>query len=205
MKQTDWEKYYASPAPTAFFARAVVRSHLLRMIQKTGINQKSSVAELGGGGSCFAEKIRELFKIRNYTVYDSCEAGLRDFLRKNPGCGAIQTDLIQWKTKEKYDLVFSVGLIEHFPKEKTDALIRKHFEMTKPGGYIILFFPTPTLLYRFTRKIAEAAGLWQFPDERPLKKEELRNTADSCGTFLDGYTIYLNVLSQYAALYRKTQ
>lgn len=203
MNQTDWNRYYSSPLPTAYWSRAVIRKHLLRMFKKADIRENFSIAELGGGGSCFCEMIRKKFKIKNYTVYDSCQLGLNEFLKKNPDCKTISTDLLQWTPVEKYDLVFSVGLIEHFSPEHTALLIRKHFEMTKDGGCVILFAPTPTLIYRVTRSIAELFRLWQFPDERPLKKEELRKTADQCGTYLKGYTIYTNFLSQYAVIYRK--
>ena len=205
MKRTNWEQYYSSPVPTAFFSRAIIRGHLLRMIRKTGLPGAFSIAELGGGGSCFYGKIRKKFKTENYTIYDSCMAGLQAFLRKNPNGKTVQTDLLSFQTDCKYDLVFSVGLIEHFPPEKTECMIKKHFEMTKPGGYVILFTPTPSLIYRVTRKAAEITGLWQFPDERPIPPDELRNTADKYGTFLEGYTIHSNFLSQYAALYRKKQ
>ena len=181
----------------------IVRNHLLRMIRKTGLRQNFSIAELGGGGSCFYDKIQKKFNPEIYTVYDSCQAGLQAFLRKHPNGKTVQTDLRSFQPDKTFDLVFSVGLIEHFPPEETELLIRKHFEMTKPGGWVILFFPTPTLLYRTTRFLADLLGLWQFPDERPLTADELRKTADGCGTFLKGKTIFANILTQYAVLYRK--
>ena len=205
MKQTDWEQYYSSPLPTACYSRAVIRGHLLRMIGRTGLKTGFSTAELGGGGSCFYEKITKKYPVEKYTVFDSCQAGLQAFLRKHPNGNTVRTDLLTYEPEEQYDLVFSVGLIEHFPQESTAAMIKKHFEMTKPGGYVIIFFPTPTLLYSITRGLAELFGIWQFPDERPVTPEEFRETADHCGTFLKGCTIRSNFLSQYAALYRKNQ
>ena len=204
MNRTDWDRYYSSPMPTALWSRAIVRNHLLRLLRKTGLQENCTIAELGGGGSCFCGKIRKIFKPREYTVFDSCQSGLEHFLRKNKNCKAVQTDLLQWVPQEKYDLVFSVGLIEHFPPAETEELIRKHFEMTKPGGYVILFFPTPTVLYRMTRCLAELFRLWQFPDERPLLPDEVKKTAKSCGKFLKGYTFRSNFLSQHSMLYRKS-
>ena len=203
MKQTNWEQYYHSPLPTSFYSRAVVRKHLLGMIRATKQKKDFSIAELGGGGSCFYEKIKKKFPISEYTIYDSCLAGIQSFLRKYPNGKAVRADLLTYQTEKKYDLVFSVGLIEHFPIEKTALMIRKHFEMTKPGGYVIIFFPTPTLLYSITRKLAELVGVWQFPDERPVTPDEALKTANHWGTFMKGYTIRANILSQYAALYRK--
>lgn len=203
MIKTDWERYYSNPLPSSVWSRAVVRRNLIRMFRKTGISARSSVAELGGGGSCFCDAVEKTFGIMDYTVYDSCQAGITEFLRKKPNHKAITADLLTLECEPLYDLVFSVGLVEHFPPEQTAMIIRKHFELTKAGGHVILFSPTPTLLYRATRNLAECLNLWQFPDERPLLPEELRNCADSLGTCLECSTVYANFLTQYATLYRK--
>ena len=205
MKQTDWERYYTEPLPTAYPARAVVRRNLLRLIRETGLKEGFSAAEFGGGGSCFCGAVKKAFRPGKYTVYDSCQAGIAAFLRKHPSDEAVLADLLKNTPEEKYDLVFSIGMIEHFSPEETAKLIRTHFEAAKPGGFVILLFPTPTVLYRVTRRLSELLGLWQFPDERPIKPEEVRRTADRYGVFLKGHVIRANILSQYAVLYRKAQ
>ena len=208
MKQilkTDWERYYTNPIPTCCWSRKVIRRHLLNMLRKANLGPDSSVAELGGGGSCFCHAVQARFGIRNYTVYDSCPAGIASFLRKHPENKAVQSDLLQLEGKPEYDLVFSVGLIEHFAKGETETVTRQHFELAKPGGTVILFFPTPTLLYRMTRSIAECCGLWQFPDERPLLPAEVKAAAAPFGSCLEGHTVYANFLTQYAIIYRKAE
>jgi len=74
---------------------------------------------------------------------------------------------------EQYDVVFSVGLIEHFSPEDTIKSIAAHFDYLKFNGICIITFPTPTWLYKLTRKMAELMGLWIFHDERPLKMVEV--------------------------------
>ena len=86
MNRTDWDRYYSSPMPTALWSRTIVRNHLLRLLRKTGLQENCTIAELGGGGSCFCGKIRKIFKPRDYTVFDSCQSGLEHFLRKNKNC-----------------------------------------------------------------------------------------------------------------------
>lgn len=203
MKRTDWKRYYESPFPASVLTRAVVRAHLLRLIGKSGLNGGFSVAEFGGGGSSFCGAVKKRFRPAEYTVYDSCRDGIAAFLRRNPSDRAVCMDLLKSAPEKEYDLVFSVGMIEHFPPEETAELVRRHFEAAKPGGYVILLFPTPTVLYRLTRRIAESCGLWSFPDERAVEPEEVRKTADLYGEFLEGYVIRANILSQYAVLYRK--
>ena len=74
------------------------------------------------------------------------------------------------------DLVFSVGLIEHFDAAGTARALHTHLQATRPGGVCLLSYPTPTLLYRVARRIAELTGQWRFHDERPLRLEEITPT-----------------------------
>ena len=68
--------------------------------------------------------------------------------------------------------MFSVGLVEHFPEEQTKIAIRRHFELAKPGGLVLITFPVPTFSYRLIRRAAEMLGIWRFPDERPIRLED---------------------------------
>ncbi len=86
--------------------------------------------------------------------------------------------------EEKSDIVFSVGLIEHFDAPRTRQAALSHFDVLRPGGTAIITFPTPTLLYRITRGLAEMFGMWQFPDERPLKKAEVLASVSERGEVL---------------------
>jgi 2-polyprenyl-3-methyl-5-hydroxy-6-metoxy-1,4-benzoquinol methylase len=74
---------------------------------------------------------------------------------------------LEYSHSEAADVVFSVGLIEHFDQSGTNAMIRAHFKALKPAGCAIISFPTPTWLYRAAPRLAETLGLWKFPDERP--------------------------------------
>ena len=76
-------------------------------------------------------------------------------------------------TSENFDLVFSIGLIEHFDKSGTAKAIASHFQLCKPKGMVLITFPTPTLLYKLIRRMAEFARIWRFYDERPLNFEEV--------------------------------
>jgi len=56
------------------------------------------------------------------------------------------------------DVVFSVGLVEHFDVVETHEAVLAHFDVLRPGGLAIITFPTPTLLYRTTRSLLEGVG-----------------------------------------------
>jgi cyclopropane fatty-acyl-phospholipid synthase-like methyltransferase len=82
-------------------------------------------------------------------------------------------------------VVLSVGLIEHFTPGGTRTAIENHFRYCKPGGLVILSYPTPTPLYRVARSIAEFFQAWRFPDERPLGRGEVHETAVRYGALVE--------------------
>ena len=104
---------------------------------------------------------------------------------------------------EKADLVFSVGLIEHFSPLNTARMVRRHFELAKTGGLVILFFPTPTPLYRATRFCAELLRLWMFHDERPLRSAEVERVIAPYGHVVHRELIRANFLTQRIIVARK--
>jgi cyclopropane fatty-acyl-phospholipid synthase-like methyltransferase len=103
------------------------------------------------------------------------------------------------------DVVYSVGLIEHFAPPATAQAIRTHFEWARPGGLVVISFPTPTWLYRVTRWCAERLGVWMFHDERPLSFEEVQTEMQRHGEFLGRDLIWPIVLTQGVLIFRKYQ
>jgi len=63
----------------------------------------------------------------------------------------IQTDFLSWQSEEKFDLVYSCGFIEHFSDYQ--SLIKRHWELVRPGGLMLLTVPTLTPVQQFIRLI----------------------------------------------------
>ena len=51
----------------------------------------------------------------------------------------ICKNILEWQTEQRYDIVFSVGFIEHFTD--INPVLEKHLYLTAPGGYIIVGLP----------------------------------------------------------------
>lgn len=199
MEKTDWDLYYSRPNLSAGFARRIVAAHLRKTLLPLIPHKNISIAELGGGDSSFARNLCDFFDPVRYTVYDSNETALEKFRSRNyPAGEAVLCDLLAETIlpQAQFDLVFSVGLIEHFSQEKTARLVKLHFSLVKPGGIVVLSFPTPTMLYRATRFCAEKLGLWRFPDERPLLFQEVRDSILPVGKILSRHLIRSNFLTQ---------
>ena len=101
------------------------------------------------------------------------------------------------------EVVMSVGLIEHFSPAGTRTAIENHFRFCKPGGLVILSYPTPTLLYRVARWFAESVKAWRFPDERPLLRPEVDGVASRYGTLLYERILWPLVFTQRVMVFRK--
>ena len=101
------------------------------------------------------------------------------------------------------DLVFSVGLIEHFDREGTRQAVAAHFDLLKPGGIAVIGFPTPTPLYRLAWMAAELAGAWILHDERPLRLDEVAAAAGPHARLLSHRILWPIVFTQCLAVWRK--
>ena len=186
--KTDWDAYYENPGKFTRFTRRITTRQLIDCFRRyRGPAGEARVIEFGGANSCFHDSVREAFRPAAYDIVDSNRAGLDLFAARHPDLTEIR--LIESDVRNAYpesasedcDICFSVGLIEHFDEAETREVIRCHFRAVRNGGLVILFFPTPTWLYRAIRGAAEALGIWAFPDERPLAMAEVVREAEKHG------------------------
>lgn len=181
MKRTDWDSYYSKPYKTAIFSRKITSNKLIRLLKQYDPESGSEIkiAELGGANSCFYEVINKKLNPKEYLIVDNNKTGLDKTLKqlgKSNNISLKYEDILNPRENiEKFDIVFSAGLIEHFSTEDTQKCIAAHFDYLKSDGICIITFPTPTWLYKLTRKCAELMGIWIFYDERPLTMDEVLN------------------------------
>ncbi len=181
MGNTDWDSYYSNPYKLSSFSRKITSDKLIRlMTQFTPVVRSGiKIAELGGANSCFYEAINNDLNPVKYLIVDNNQLGLEKTTNRLKNATNLElefADILKAEEKtEMFDIVFSVGLIEHFTPALTMKCIASHFCYLKTGGICIITFPTPTWLYKITRTFAELLGLWIFYDERPLKMEEVVN------------------------------
>jgi hypothetical protein len=205
--KTDWNKYYGKPYKTATFTRRITGRVLLDLIKRYVQKEDNfTIVELGGADSCFYELLNMTLAPSKYLVIDNNQLGL-DRLRERTAAKKNLTlmnkDILNFDLKLHADLTFSIGLIEHFSVEDTKKAIISHFTCMKKEGILIMSFPTPTFLYRITRKISELLGLWIFHDERPLEIQEVTDTVKQFGDILDQKILWSIVLTQGFIIARK--
>lgn len=202
---TDWNDYYLSVPVTAKLTRKYTSRVLLKAVGRTS-SACPAIVEIGGANSCFLDRILREVKPRIYHVVDNNEYGL-ELLRRRMGSRQSvvlhRQDVLDLSLNLQADVVFSVGLIEHFDSEGTRKAISKHFDLLRPGGHAIISFPTPTLLYRAARGVAESFGLWKFPDERPLTRREVLDCVAGSGEPVFQKTLWPLVFTQHLIVVRK--
>jgi putative flippase GtrA len=177
---TDWDHYYTHVPATARLTRRYTTAALLNAIRRhvtpSAADGMLSIVEIGGANSCFLDSILESVRCGSYDVVDTNQYGL-SLLAQRLGNNRVvrlhQQSVLALSLAESADLVFSVGLVEHFDQRATREAVLAHFDALRPGGVAIITFPRPTLLYRVTRRLIEIMGMWKFPDERPLNRPEV--------------------------------
>jgi SAM-dependent methyltransferase len=183
---TDWDNYYINRTISqSTVTRRITGRLIVKKIKEYEPSKPQTIVEFGGGDSCFYEKFRESFPGVKYIVIDNSTVGVEKF-REKAGSGA---EAVCWNILEPFDewlgdIVYSVGLIEHFAPDQTAACIRSHFQAVRPGGIVLLSYPSPTALYRAIRFVAEWLKIWRFVDERPLLYAEVSEEVCKYGSVL---------------------
>ena len=66
-----------------------------------------------------------------------------------------------------FDVVMSFGLVEHFIESERELCIRRHFDLAKPGGIVIISVPNwSSFLMRFDRRLLSLARRWRWGWQR---------------------------------------
>ena len=208
---TDWDRYYTSVPITARVTRKYTAAELVSALKRhAGFQnpEEKTLVELGGANSCFLERILSDVRPRAYHIVDSNHFGL-ELLRQRLGNASEvllhEQNVLDLSLDVKADAVFSVGLIEHFDGAGTRKAIQAHFDVLRPGGYAILSFPTPTLLYRAARALTVQFGMWRFPDERPLKRNEVLESTQGIGRVVHEKTLWPLVFTQHFMVFQKLE
>jgi SAM-dependent methyltransferase len=203
-RATDWDRYYQASAFTSRFTRPITTKRLLSTFQRYS-KPEPIIVELGGANSCVFDAVVGTMRPTEYHVVDNNRYGL-DLLRQRvtrSGVFLHCASVLELDLTLQADVVFSIGLIEHFDEVGTRKAIHAHFRLLKSGGIAIITFPTPTFLYRATRGLAELTRQWAFHDERPLQPVEVVSAVQGQGEVLHRHLIWPIFLTQTIMVIRK--
>lgn len=151
-----------------WFFRAVLRRYL---------TPESSMLELGCGRASLSLSLApEIKKLVGVDISDVAVRQATESARRL-GIGNATfalDDCTKLATEERFDFVWSQGLLEHFSNPLVVA--REHFRVLAPGGTVLLSVPYKysyhTLWYTLTRPRI-LRGLWPWTEQRFFDKHEL--------------------------------
>lgn len=138
-----WTNYWESKPDLAISIdkNYLFHQYLAQIVSKD--NTKSAI-ELGGFPGYYSIFLKKYLQVET-TLFDYfIHPGILDkVLEKNElnkgDIKLIEADLFQYKASEKYDLVLSCGLIEHF--KDTKDIIARHLEFLDEKGTLFITLP----------------------------------------------------------------
>lgn len=105
-------------------------------IFKKYVKDNDSVLDLGCGNG----RILKLFEEINikYLGVDNNAELINDAREKYPDKKFVHADILDFKIKEKFDVIFMVAVLNHFNKEQRKKIIDKIYHWLLPGGYLLM-------------------------------------------------------------------
>lgn len=140
-----WEDYWNNKRDTIVSKVPETGFHSQELDKVISANSFKSSVELGGFPGTFSVYIKKKYNLETTLVdYFIDRSIVDDLVALNglkPGAiNLIEDDLtLNHEVTEKYDLVFSIGLIEHFLDTK--AIIKRHLDYLNPTGELLIILP----------------------------------------------------------------
>jgi SAM-dependent methyltransferase len=120
------------------------------------VNDTFHALEIGGAPGRYLIYMAKNFKYHVHSLdYSNIgnEQTKKNLASANIPIEVYQRDLFSKNSNNDlplFDMVYSLGFIEHF--EDLDLVVKKHFELLKPGGILLLGVPNLGGIYRFFLK-----------------------------------------------------
>ena len=141
-----WKSFWESRKNLIFYIKPdyVFGDILAGLIKEKGIKNAIELGGFPGYYSVYLKKYQNL----STTLFDYYihEGLIKELLAKNGlkdgDIKIIESDLFNYTPEEKYDMVLSFGLIEHF--SDTTSIIKTHLQFLKPGGTLFITLPNFT-------------------------------------------------------------
>jgi len=130
---THWENEWKKQQIEKFIEERI-DSQILKLI-KPALKEKSKVIELGCVPCGKLIFLKNHFKVEPYGL-DYSWYGLTNSPKN---LNLICADIFHSPFKGSFDLVYSMGVIEHF--ENPNEIIKLHVDMVKPGGLVLITIP----------------------------------------------------------------
>jgi cyclopropane fatty-acyl-phospholipid synthase-like methyltransferase len=124
--------------------------------------------EIGAGTGYISKLLTKRYRL-DTTLVDNNREAYRMFQKVSREGRYILIDAFSFNPEEKFDIVFSDGLIEHFHYRARMEMILAHQNLVKANGYVIIFVPKNSW---FVKNLCDWKGGLEFKyDYSQLERE----------------------------------
>jgi SAM-dependent methyltransferase len=81
------------------------------------------------------------------------------FQRAGVEAELVQADFLQWNPGRRFDVVYSVGFVEHFDNYR--EVVERHWDLVAEDGILVLVVPTATPAQWLLRRILYTDTAWK--------------------------------------------
>lgn len=160
------------------------------IIKHFGSFKRLRIIELGAGRGEMS--LLMTLEGANITLIDESEYALKEAMKlyKEYNCkvNLLQRDIFKIKNGN-FDIALSFGLAEHFKGEKRFEVFKKHYDLIKENGLVIISVPNSRCFpYRIYKFLTQSIGLWKYGMEIPYSIKELEKISKRLN--IKKYTIY---------------
>jgi cyclopropane fatty-acyl-phospholipid synthase-like methyltransferase len=181
---TDWDEYHKRVRISQKFLWTVWRAYA-SLLRGFNFSHPVKIVELGCGTGYHTLQMTRLYPVSKVTLVDFNASVIEDtkqrFAELKCDKEFLLSDLFKLELDEKYDIVHSQGLLEHYTRERRKELICLHHDLLALSGIALILVPTPSLAYRFWRGLLEKLHLWIYPDETAIPAAEFAQELKSSG------------------------
>lgn len=198
-----WVNFWESKTDLIFEIQPdyVFGKELRQVVQENGYQ---SAIELGGFPGYYSVYLRKYLQLEtslfDYFIHQKITGQLLETngLKKDD-IRIIEADLFQFEGKEKFDLVCSFGLIEHF--KDTEDIFRRHLQFLKPGGTLFITLPNFRGVNGWVQKTFDRLN-YDKHEIACMDPDLLKKIAENLGldvrtsTYFGGFSVWLENRSQ---------
>jgi len=181
---TDWDRYYKR-VKISQITLGIIWKAYLDLLNEVHFVEPIKIIELGCGTGHNTLQLTKLFPVSKVTLVDSNPSVLAIAEKKLSSLMCekefLLRDLFNLDSNEKYDIVHSQGLLEHYNLEQRRKLVNLHRGLLAEEGVSIIIVPTPSLGYRLWRGFMEMLHLWIYTDEIATPRAEFSADLEHCG------------------------
>lgn len=182
------------------------------ILKKYGSFKDLDVIELGAGAGTYAALIAK--RGARVTILDYSNNALARskyfFARNGVSAEYIQQNALSLSADVvgRYNVSMSFGLTEHFKGPDRIKINKAHFDVLRKGGITFISVPNAyNLPYRIFKFIAECVGKWNYGEEYPYTRNELRHLCRTIGVaenliFGDSFFSSLNFVNPISVAQR---